>query len=160
MKWIGGVVVVLFVLLTALANLPVGKPMASYKSDWQQFSWGKMYAWVAVTQIDVSGTLLINFSFARNILKKGCALSMSSILLKDPVNGVNLIDIEDIEVYWNGIWNYTQWSGYKFEFEFDRHNFPYDLNIELDLDCNGVQESFTFSEPLEFRMVQPRLGGQ
>lgn len=140
--------------------MPVGKPVPSYKTDRQQFIWGEMHAWISVRQRNDSGVLIVNFSFARSVRNKGCVLSAKRIILNDPVIEMTLIDLEDIVIFWNGTNNSTQLRLEERRFGFNRSNFPYDLIISVDFKCDGVQKSFTFSEPLEFRMVQPRLGGQ
>ena len=159
LKWIIGILLAPIALLALLLNAPLGDPIPSYKTDKQQFSWGEMYAWMSVRQTDVSGYLLINFNFASSVVGKECILSVNRVLLTAPVRGIDLMDIDDVHTV-TATSGVRQINFFGHLFEYNRHGFPYDLEIKLDFDCDGVQQSFTFSEPLEFRMVQPRLAGQ
>lgn len=166
-------------LFVAVFYFPVGKPVASYETNWKKFSWGKMWVWMSPTKTnfsvdtDTSGRLLLQFLFKKKVMNEGCVFSVRRVVLNDP-------DTDDVLI--DEIVNYTdltpmtveleagkppvgpngslQLSLNRYRFEYAQSDFPYDLSIEMDLNCADTQETYTFSEPLEFRMVQPILGNQ
>ncbi|MEE9272135.1 MAG: hypothetical protein V3U57_02510 [Robiginitomaculum sp.] len=145
----------------------VGDPVASYKTKTQKFSWGKMHAWMsreAGTRYDAtegSGYLLLNLSYKKSVMEKGCTLSFTRVYLKDPDTGVVLVDsaaslkksapmIREI-----GEYNSGQLSLDKFPFAYTQSSFPYNLSLDVSFNCEGKQTSDTFSKQIKFSMVQP-----
>ncbi|MCF6293801.1 MAG: hypothetical protein L3J04_10445 [Robiginitomaculum sp.] len=108
-----------------------------------------------------SGYLLLNFSFKKNVMEKGCALTVKRVYLKDPDTGVVLIDgiasFSDSKpmVAEIGEYNNRQLSLFKFPFEYQQSGFPYDLTLDMDFNCRDKETSDTFSKQINFLMVQP-----
>jgi hypothetical protein len=164
--------VVVCIGATLLAGC-VGEPVESYKTKTQKFSWGEMYVWMSTAQgttniadIEGSGYLLLNFSFKKNVMKKGCALTVQRVYLKDADTGVVLIDditslanetlmTEEIGEYDSG-----QLSLSKYPFKYVQSSFPYNLSLDMDFNCNNKKTPLTFSKQIEFSMVQPVLWEQ
>lgn len=164
-KWIIGIVSVP-VGLVVLVSLPAGPPVAAYKTNWQSFSWGKMYVWAGNASLEPREGKQLNWNISpkNGAAEIGCNFTVKRVYLKDPDSDVALID--EIVSPQDSDWFYTRLTSNKqirltmFPVDLRREDFPYDLEIDFDLDCKDGQSSYTFSEPLDFRMVQPRLSRQ
>ena len=174
LKWITGLVLVLITLIVVLMFLPIGSPVPVEKTKWQKFSWGSMYVWtshggLAETPSGHDDYLLLEFSFDKSVMDKGCSLTVKRVHLKDPDTYVVLIDkigssllMVELAADEGGMGddNHLQRRLIRYVFELVPSDLPYDLNIELGFDCEGSQETYVFSQPLEATMVQPILGEQ
>ncbi len=150
----------------------IGDTVESYETKTQKFSWGKMHAWMSTaagSRYDApegSGYLLLNLSYKKSVMEKGCTLTFSRVYLKDPNTGVVLIDSTDSDknsapmMRKIGEYNSGQLSLGKFPFEYKQSSFPYDLSLDVSFNCEGKQTSDTFSKQIEFSMVHPVIWEQ
>ncbi|WP_026941584.1 hypothetical protein [Hellea balneolensis] len=138
----------------------------SYQTEMHKFKWGKMHVWMGhgpgtiYGDKEGAGYLLVDFSFKKKVLQKGCTITVEEVYLKDPSSGAILLDIsgsgqsvsaplvKKIGQYKNG-----QISFRKFPFAYNQSSFPYDVKLSMVFDCEGKQSPYIFEKKIKLRMV-------
>lgn len=160
-----------FFLLTFLciSNLAgcAGPKKPTYQTKPQKFNWGQMYVWMAPVSVGDNndaqgkGYLLINTSYKNGVKNKNCTLTVKQLHLKDSKRDVDLIEVNPIAkdglpmTKKIGAYNTGQFHLADFPFDYDRSNFPYELSIDMILNCPDMKSTDKFSKKLEFRMEWP-----
>jgi len=152
----------------------VGPRVPAYETNSQKFSWGRVNVWMSdskSTPRDAktgTGFLLVDMLYEESYLNRNCTIILNHVSMINSDSGVVKLDQvlspskhsswmreREIEQYRNGQFHLSELA-----FDFDRDAFPYDINLNMSLDCPNEKSEHDFSKKISFKMVQPYMWQQ
>jgi len=114
------------------------------------------------------GFLLVDMFYEKSYLNRNCTITLNHVAMINSDSGVVKLDQalsptkhsswmreKEIGQYRNGQFHLSELA-----FDFDRDAFPFDVNLNISLDCPNEKSTHNFSKKIRFKMVQPVMWQQ
>ena len=147
----------------------VGPRVPAYETKSQKFSWGRVNVWMSdskSTPRDAktgTGYLLVDMLYKESYLNRNCTITLNHVSMINSDSGIAILDEALSPAKYSSLMREKEIGQYRngqfhlsgLEFDFDRDKFPYDINLNMKLDCPNENSIHNFSKKMKFKMVQP-----
>ena len=159
---------ILILIFTSYLTACVGPRVPAYETKPQEFSWGRVHVWMSdskSTPRDAktgTGFLLVDMVYKKSYLNRNCTITLNHVSMTNSSSGVIKLDQVLSPTKYSSLMRQKEIGQYRtgqfhlsgLDFDFDRDTFPYDVKLNLNLDCPNEKSVHTFSKKIRFKMVQ------